>query len=112
MGLRRDGALATAVLFVAVALVVSLETPLSPPALLAGGAGTLAFELLASRDPEAVRRHWERPGVQTGAVAVALGTIAVGAFVAPSSVLSVFVGMLGTYLAFLSVAVSVRRWRS
>ncbi|ELY45164.1 hypothetical protein [Natronorubrum sulfidifaciens] len=103
MGARIDVVLTLIVLFAASVAVVTVDATLSPLAVGGGALGTLGFELVATRDPAAVRRHWERPAVYVLAVATALIGIAIGAVVAPSSVLSFVLGALVTYLLFVGV---------
>ncbi|MFC4248991.1 hypothetical protein ACFOZ7_19020 [Natribaculum luteum] len=102
MGARRDGTLALVSLLAFVTAVALVDASLSPPALALGGIGTVAFELLATRDSDLVRRHWERPAVQGIALAAAVGVAAVGARVAPSLVLSAGIGALVAYLVVLA----------
>lgn len=73
-----------------------------------GSAATVAFELVATRDPETVRDYWERPGVRPVSLAAALGIAGVGAVLAPSSVLSAGIGALVAYLLVL-LLVSIER---
>ena len=103
MGARTDAALALLVLVAVGTAFVIVEPGISWVAASIGGLGTLGFELAAARDPNAVRRYWERPLIQGGSVILALAGIAVGAVVAPSSVLSVICGALVTYLVVLFV---------
>ncbi len=104
MGARRDGTLALVSLLAFVTAVALVDASLSPPALALGGAGTVAFELLATRDSARarVRRHWERPVVQGTALAATVGLAVVGARVAPSLVLSAGIGALVAYLVVLA----------
>ncbi|MDJ1432551.1 hypothetical protein [Halostagnicola sp. A-GB9-2] len=76
-----------------------------------GSAATVAFELVATRDPEAVRRYWERPWVRSVSLAGAIGVAGVGAVVAPSRVLSAGIGALVMYLLLLGTVVIVRNVR-
>lgn len=103
MGTRTDALLAGLVLVAAAGALVAVEASVSPIAAALGGLGTIAFELLAARDPETVRRWWDRPVVQGLSVAVALVGIAIGATVAASSALSFALGALATYLAFVAI---------
>ncbi|MDQ2050499.1 hypothetical protein RBH26_08360 [Natronolimnohabitans sp. A-GB9] len=108
MGRRTDLAL-TLLVLVAVGIAFTLAD--ASPSLLAavvGGLGTIVFELLAARAYETVRSYWERPLVQAGSVVLALAGIAVGAVVAPSSVLSFAFGSLMTYLGYLVVVTIAR----
>ncbi|WP_306053094.1 hypothetical protein [Natronococcus wangiae] len=103
MGERTDAALALVALAVFVGSAVLVDASLSPPFLVGGGLSTLAFELLAARAYELVRRYWERRSVQLASLAVAVGVAAVGARVAPGPVLSLCCGATITYLAFLAL---------
>ncbi|ELY48520.1 hypothetical protein [Natronorubrum bangense] len=103
MGARTDAALALLVLVAVGTAFVIVEPGISWVAASIGGLGTLGFELAAARDPDSVRRYWERPLIQRGSVILALAGIAVGAVVAPSSVLSFAFGALVTYLVVLLV---------
>lgn len=108
MGARRDASLAVLVLAgAAIALVVVDASP-SIVAAVAGGVGTVGFEVVAHRDRALVRRYWEQPLVQAVAVGIALGGIGVGAWAAPSAVLSFVLGALITYLGYLLVATALR----
>lgn len=78
---------------------------LSIPWLAAGGAGTLAFEAVATRRTRAVRRYWDRASVQAGAMALALVVAVAGATLAPSVVLSAAIGAIATYLLLLGLLV-------
>ncbi|APX95129.1 hypothetical protein [Natronorubrum daqingense] len=111
MGTLMDAILALFVLAVAsfVFVFVLVDASLSVFAALVGGLGTIGFELLAYRDPQTVREYWERPVVQVGSVVLALGGVAAGAVVAPSSVLSFVLGSLVTYLGFYCAMVLWRR---
>lgn len=82
---------------------VLVEASFSIPFFALGSAATVAFELVATRDPEAVRRYWERQRVRSASLAGAVGVAGVGAVVAPSRVLSAGIGSLSTYLLFLAV---------
>lgn len=103
MGTRIDAALALITLGAFVVALGFAGSPISITWLVLGGIGTAVFELLAARDRQLVRRHWERRPVQLVALALALGVAWIGARVAPSSVLSAGVGALVTYLLFLAV---------
>lgn len=103
MGIRTDAALALLVLVAVWVAATLVDAPLSPRIAAIGGLGTLGFELVAARDPETVRRYWDQPVVQGLTVAVTLAGIAIGAVVAPSSVLSFAFGALVTYLVVLLV---------
>ncbi|WP_247002418.1 hypothetical protein [Halosolutus gelatinilyticus] len=108
MGTRTDAALAGLSLSAFVVALGATDAPLSAAGLVLGGAGTIAFELVATRHYRAVRRVWERPAVQAGSLAGALAIAVGGAVVAPSIVLSAGVGALVTYLLFLAVAAALR----
>ncbi|WP_049921651.1 hypothetical protein [Halopiger djelfimassiliensis] len=108
MGRRTDAALAGIVLVAAGIAFGFVETSFAPIPGALGGLGTVAFELLAARDPDAVRRYWDRPAVQIVAAVAALSLVAVGALVAPATVLSAVCGALVTYLCVLLVG-TVRR---
>lgn len=103
MGSRRDASLALLTLAAYAVLSLVVDAPLSVPFAVLGGAGTIAFELLASRDPDAVRTHWDRPLVQVAVVALAIGIGVGGALVAPGSVLSLCLGAVCTYLVLLAL---------
>ncbi|QLK27485.1 hypothetical protein HYG81_07765 [Natrinema zhouii] len=103
MGARSDALLAVVVLVAAAVASVLVDVVLSPSFLAVGAVSTLVFEAIAARDPDAVRRYWERPAVQGATLVVALAGVVVGARVAPSIVLSFTVGSLVTYLVFLAV---------
>jgi len=74
-----DGALAAAVLVVAITVIHSREIDVSPSAILLGAGSTVGFELLAGRDPERVRGAWARLAVKVviASVALCLGGLAV-----------------------------------
>ncbi|SEH12956.1 hypothetical protein SAMN04487967_1053 [Natronorubrum sediminis] len=109
MGTLTDAILALFVLAVASFAFVLVDASLSVFPVFVGGLGTIGFELLAYRDPQTVREYWERPVVQVGSVVLALGGVAVGAVVAPSSVLSFVLGSIVTYLGFWCTMVLWRR---
>ncbi|RQG92218.1 hypothetical protein [Natrarchaeobius chitinivorans] len=111
MSHRTDAALAVIVLFAAWAAFVLVEASVSVSAAVLGCLGTVAFEVVAARNPEPIRRRWESRPVQVAAVVTALATIVGGATVAPSHVLSAVSGALTTYLVFLAL-VTVRRSRT
>ena len=112
MTARTDATLATVALAAFGLAALLVDATLRPPFVVAGGVGTVAFELLAARRRTAVRRRWERPGVRAAAVAAAVATAAVGAALAPSAVLSAGVGSLATYLLVLGAVVAARRRRN
>ena len=101
MGTRTDAALAILVLAAVGIAFVAVDASVWWPAVAVGGLGTVGFELAAARDPETVRDYWERPVVQALSVALSLVGIAIGAFAAPSSVLSFALGALAAYLVVL-----------
>ena len=103
MGTRTDAALAIVALLAFGIAFRAADAALSLPALALGGAGTIAFEIAASRHFEAVRNVWERPVVQAATLVGGVAIAAVGAVVAPAIVLSAGIGTLGTYLVFLSL---------
>ncbi|MFC4988500.1 hypothetical protein [Saliphagus infecundisoli] len=109
MTARRDAALAGAVLVAAVVVLAAVGARLTPGWLALGALGTVGFELVASRDPEAVRRRWERPVVQAASVVLALSGVALGAVLAPSVVLPAVVGALAAYLLVLAGSAAVGR---
>lgn len=98
-----DAALAAVTLGAAVLAFVLTGASPSPPAVLAGALGTVAFELLAAPSRDRIRRHWERRAVQLLALVVALGLLVLGAWVAPSRILSAAVGALASYLLVLGL---------
>lgn len=104
MGRRRDALLTVFVLGPLLAAGVLLDAPLDPFAVAVGAAGTLGFETLLSADAPRVRRAWDRPAVQAGAVVAAFAAAAVGvARVGPVAVTVLLAG-LGTYLLVLAGA--------
>lgn len=103
MGARTDAVLALSALAVFLVLVTIVDATISLLFLFVGGTATLAFELLAARDPALVRRYWERRSVQLASLAVAIGIAIVGARVAPVLILSLCCGATITYLAFLAL---------
>ncbi|MXV61397.1 hypothetical protein GS429_04820 [Natronorubrum sp. JWXQ-INN-674] len=109
MGTRTDAGLAVLVLVAAGIAFLVVEATVWWPAIVIGGLGTIGFELVAFRDPDTVREYWERPVVQFVSVILALVGVAVGARVAPSSVLSFVCGSLLAYLGFLAAVAVVRR---
>ena len=106
MGTRTDAGLAILVLAAVGVAFAIVEASVRWPAAALGGVGTIAFEVAAARDPETVRDYWERPVAQAGSVVLALIGVAVGARIAPSSVLSFALGSLVVYLVLL---LSLRR---
>lgn len=103
MGDRTDAALAIVALLAFGIAFRAADATLSIPALALGGAGTIAFEIVATRRVEAVRGVWERPAVRAAALVGAVAIAATGAVVAPAIVLSAGIGALGTYVVFLSL---------
>lgn len=104
MGTRTDAALALAALAAIVSLFVLVEAALAPAFAALGAVATVLFELLAARRRESIRRIWERPAVQVGSFAAAIGVAAVGARTAPSPVLSFCCGATVAYLIVLGLA--------
>lgn len=100
-GARTDAALALLALAAFVALASLVDASLSVFFLLCGAAGTIAFELVAARDPDRVRRYWERRRVQLAALLLAVGAAAIGARVAPTAAVSLCVGATSAYLVLL-----------
>ena len=103
MGRRADAALTLVALGAFGVAFLAVDGSLSIPFLALGGVGTVAFELLAARDPATVREYWDRRSVQLASLALALAIAGVGAWVAPSSVLSAGIGTLVTYLLYLAL---------
>ncbi|WP_255192511.1 hypothetical protein [Natronobeatus ordinarius] len=103
MGRRTDAALTLLALGAFVVAFLAVDATLSAPFLALGGAGTIAFELLAARDPAAVREYWDRRPVQLASLALAVALAGLGALIAPSSVLSAGIGTLVTYLLYLAL---------
>lgn len=101
-GARTDAALALLALAAFVALGVALDASISVFYLLCGAVATVAFELLAARDPDLVRRYWERRRVQLASLLLAVGAAAIGARVAPTVVVSLCVGAAIAYLVLLT----------
>lgn len=108
MGARTDAALAGLALVAFVVALRAVDAPLSLSAFALGGAGTIAFELVANRHYRAVRRVWERPVVQAGSLAGAIAIAVGGAIAAPSIVLSAGIGALVTYLLVLAAVPALR----
>jgi hypothetical protein len=105
MGVRKDVSLTVSVLGTVFVAFVLTDEPLAVPFFVVGGASTLAFELVAGRDPALVRSYWNRSAIQFSALLVALGTVVLGARVAPSVVLSTMAGLLVTYLGWVALIV-------
>lgn len=103
MSLRRDTGLAGGVLVATGVAVFAVGADVSLPWVVAGALGTLGFELVATRRRATVRGYWDRPRVQATSVAAALVVVALGAWLAPSPVLSAVVGALVAYLLVLAV---------
>lgn len=101
---RTDAALAAVVFLAFVAGIVATGTDLSLPSLALGAGATVAFEAVASRNPEAVRRHWHKPTVRSGSVVAALALAVLGSAAAPEIVLSAGIGALAAYLFLLALA--------
>lgn len=100
MGLKTDLALGWIAFVAFGAAFVLRGVPLSIPFLVLGSAGTIAFEIVAFRHDEVVRRYWERRRVQLGSLIVAFGLAGLGAAIAPEPLLSAGIGALVTYLCF------------
>lgn len=98
-----DAALAVLVLLAVAVAVVTTGVHPSPFFLVLGAGATVAFELVAARNPAAVRRQWRRPAVRTSAVVLALALVAAGAVLAPSRTLSTVAGALLAYLCLLAL---------
>lgn len=98
-----DGALAAAVLVVAIAIIRNREIDVSPSAILVGAISTVGFEALAGRDADRVRRLWARPTVRAGTVGIALclGTTAV--LVSAGWLVVAGAAALGCYLVVLAL---------
>ncbi|MHC3439622.1 hypothetical protein ACYJ1Y_16400 [Natrialbaceae archaeon A-gly3] len=107
MGRRRDGTLAVVTLVIFFLAFVLAGATLSLPWFLVGALVTVVFEALSTRAYDRVRRHWERPAVQTGTLVSAVAIAVIGTWVAPSRVLSAGIGALSAYFCLL-VAVT---WR-
>jgi hypothetical protein len=103
MGRRRDGVLAATVLLPSAAAVVVLDAPVTPVAVVAGGAGALAVEALLSARAARVRAVWERPDVQLVAVVAGLCLAAAGVALVGPVVATVLAAGLVAYLALLAV---------
>lgn len=108
MGVRTDAGLALVALVVFLGAFALVDAALSILGLIVGGTGTIAFELLAFRHVETVRRVWERPVVQFVSLVGAVVIAAAGAIVAPAIVLSAGIGSLVTYLVVLAVVPAMR----
>ena len=100
-GARTDAALALIALAAFVALAALVDASISVFYLLGGAVATVAFELLAARDPDLVRRYWERRRVRLASLLLAVGAAAIGARVAPTPVVSLCVGATSAYLVLL-----------
>ena len=107
MSAPRDAALAGLVLAATGIAVLAVGATLAGRWAAFGALGTVAFELLTSLDPATVRRHWDRPVVQAGAVGLALSGVALGAWLAPPIVLSASVGALVAYLLLLAGSTAI-----
>ncbi|RQG86923.1 hypothetical protein EA462_14785 [Natrarchaeobius halalkaliphilus] len=103
MGSRTDAILSLFVLAVAAVAFVVVDASLSTSLFVFGGFATVAFEIVAARDRERIRRWWDTPTVQFVAVVLAIGAVIAGTTLAPTSSLSAVVGALVTYLAYLAV---------
>ncbi|WP_049898277.1 hypothetical protein [Halococcus agarilyticus] len=98
-----DGALAAAVLVLAVAVIRITRIDVSPSAILLGAGSTVGFELLAGRDPERVRRVWARRGVRAAVVGVALALGVLAVVVRAAWFVVAGAGALGCYLIVLAL---------
>ncbi|MFC4542995.1 hypothetical protein ACFO5R_13790 [Halosolutus amylolyticus] len=110
MGIRTDAGLAVLALAAFLGAFVVADADYSIRFLLLGAAGTVAFELVAFRRTDAVRRVWERRSVQTASLVGALLLAIGGALFAPSRVLSAGIGTLIAYLIVLGLVVARRQW--
>lgn len=108
MSLLTDGVLGLLALGAFAGALVAVDARLSLPFFALGVAGTLAFEAVAFRNTETVRYYWERPVTQLATLALGLVIAAVGAAVAPSSILSAGIGALVAYLVVLAAVLSIR----
>jgi len=98
-----DALAAAGVLAVVAVAGVAVDVALAPLAVLAGAAGAVALELLASARAAPVRTLWGRPGVRVLAVAVAVALVAVAAVAVPDWGLNALAGGLLAYLALLAL---------
>ena len=98
-----DGALAAAVLVLAVVVIRVARIDVSSTAVLLGAGSTVGVELLVGRDPERVRWVWARRGVRAAVVVVALllGTLAVA--MRAGWLVVAGAGALGGYLVVLAL---------
>ncbi len=99
---RIDAGLALCVLCGSLVALRRAGLRISFPSALGGALGTLAFEYVASRHQERIRREWTRPDVRaltvTGTLALVVGTIRFRS----GSLLSALCGALVCYLALLA----------
>ncbi|GAB3677310.1 hypothetical protein [Halopiger thermotolerans] len=102
MGARTDAALALIALLAFAAIGLFVDASLSISYLTGGAAATIAFELIAARDPDRIRRYWDRWPVQLASLALAVGGAAVGAHLAPTVAVSLCVGAVSSYLGLLA----------
>jgi len=98
-----DGGLAAAALAVVLALARRRDVRVDPASALAGGVGALVLEWVLGRRPEAVRRHWDRPGVKAGSLLAFVGAVAVGSRIDEERTVSVAAGGLVGYLVVLGL---------
>lgn len=103
MSRRTDGVLGLIALGAFVVALAVVDARPSIAFLALGAAGTVGFEILAFRHTETVHRYWNRPIVQLSTLALAFAIVAVGATVAPSTVLSAGIGAIATYLIVLAL---------
>lgn len=101
-GARTDAALALVALLAFAVIGVLVDASLSILYLGCGAAATIAFELVAARDPDRMRQYWERRPVQFASLVLAVGGAAVGAQLAPTVVVSLCVGATVAYLVLLA----------
>lgn len=106
MTARGDASLAAlALLAFGVALVQRSVAPAPLPAV-AGALGTVAFEIVAGRHHERVRRIWERPIVRALALAAAFAVAAAAGRLGVRPIASFAVGALAAYLCLLALIVA------
>ncbi|RKD98343.1 hypothetical protein [Halopiger aswanensis] len=110
-----DAALALVSLIAFAVIGILVDASLSILYLGCGAAATIAFEIVASRDPDRIRRYWERRPVQLASLALAIGGAAVGAHLAPTVAVSLCVGAVSAYLLLLAaiqarIVPPLRRW--
>ncbi|WP_273836624.1 hypothetical protein [Halococcus sp. PRR34] len=101
-----DGALAGAVLAIAIAVVWNREIDVSSSAILFGSGSTVGFEVLAGRDPERVRRLWARPTLRAVIVSTALCLGVFAVVVSAGWLVIAGAAALGCYFVVLVLAAS------